>query len=308
MRNYYPGIMRQDQKPSFAIIGCGKTGTALGKFLHLAGYRLAGLFSQSRSSSEQAAEVIARGQERVRIARNPSEITRIADIVFITTPDGSIAEVCNRISDKQGFAKGAVVMHCSGALPSTVLSSAKECGAFVGSMHPMQSFASHEYESNPFAGVVVSLEGEEPAVDLARRVAEDLGAVCYTIHTEAKNLYHASAVVASNYLVTLLDLASRLIREAGIADADALKVLRPLVAGTLSNIERVGIPDALTGPIARGDVKTVRNHLSEIEATLPELLPLYKSLGLHTIPVANAKGTLSASSAAELKKLLSVRP
>lgn len=296
--------MPQDHKPSFAIVGCGKIGTALGKFLHLAGYELTGLSSKSRSSSERTAAIIGQGMERVRIARTPLEITKNADIVFITTPDESIVEVCESIAHDQGFAKDAVVLHCSGALPSTVLVSAKECGVCIGSMHPLQSFASPDYEMNPFAGIVVSLEGEEPAVDLARRVGEDLGAICYTINTAAKNLYHAAAAVTSNYLVTLLDLASRLIREAGIADADALQVLRPLIAGTLSNIERIGIPDALTGPIARGDVKTVRNHLSEIEKTLPTLLPLYKSLGLHTIPIAKAKGTLPASTAAALEKLL----
>ncbi len=277
---------------------------ALGKFLCRAGYRPAGLFSRNRASSEKAAAVISRGRIRVRIARKPSEVTRLADVVFITTPDGAIAEVCQGLADEQGFAGGTVVLHCSGALASTVLASAKRSGAFVGSMHPMQSFASPDLESNPFAGIVIALEGDEPAVALAGALARDLGAVCYRIRSEAKKLYHASAAVASNYLVTLLDLARRLLREAGIADADAFKVLGPIVAGTLTNIQRVGIPDALTGPIARGDVQTVRDHLSEIEATLPELLPLYKLLGTHTIPIATEKGTLSDTSAAELRKLL----
>ena len=296
--------MHQDRKPSFAIVGCGKTGVALGKFLCRAGYRPAGVFSRSRASSEKAAAVISQGRTRVRIARKPAEVTRLAEVVFITTPDGAIADLCQGIADDQGFAGGTVVLHCSGALASTVLASAKRSGAFVGSMHPMQSFASPDLESNPFAGIVITLEGDEPAVALAGALARDLGAVCYRIRSEAKKLYHASAAVASNYLVTLLDLARRLLREAGIADADAFKVLGPIVAGTLTNIQRVGIPDALTGPIARGDVQTVRDHLSEIEATLPELLPLYKLLGTHTIPIATEKGTLSDTSAAELRKLL----
>ncbi len=297
--------MPRDKKPSFAIVGCGKTGTALGKFLRLAGYELTGLYSKSRSSSERAARIIGHGPQRVRIDQDPPQATKNADVVFITTPDASIAEVCEGIAQDRGFARDSIVLHCSGALPSTILTSAKECGAFIGSMHPLQSFAHPDYDANPFAGIAVMLEGEEPAVDLAKGMAEDLGAVCYTISTAAKNLYHAAAAVASNYLVTRLDLAGRLIREAGIADAHALQVLRPLVAGTLSNIDRVGIPEALTGPIARGDVQTVRNHLREIETALPALLPLYKSLGLHTIPIAKAKGTLPASSAAVLKNLLS---
>ena len=110
--------------------------------------------------------------------------------------------------------------------------------------------------------------------------------------------------MASNYLVTLLDLAFRLINTAGIAGKDAFKVLKPLIDGTLANIEEVGIPTALTGPIVRGDVETVAKHIKEIGSKNPELLALYKSLGFHTLAIAKAKGTISESVAEQLKKIL----
>lgn len=287
-------------KPSVAIVGCGKVGTSLGIWISKAGYVITGVASKSLSSAKKAAELI----QTDRFSQTAEEITGDADIVFLTTPDGVISDVCENISRNNGFRENAVVLHCSGAHPSTILLSAKSCGATIGSMHPLQSIASIKTDINPFKGIIVSVEGEDDAIDTARQIASELGATCYTIKTDAKMLYHASAVVASNYLVTLLGLAFKLIGVAGIAAPDAYKVLKPLISGTLSNIEKVGIPDALTGPISRGDVETIEQHLDAIESKIPELLSLYRTLGLHTIDIAKAAGTLSEEGAGKLNEVL----
>ena len=287
-------------KPSFAIVGCGRVGTALGRYLTEAGYKLAGLADKDLSFAKRAADIIGAGH----FTQVSWEITDKADIVFITTPDGLINEACQEIAGNGGFRKNAIVLHCSGAHPSTILSPAKNSGAFIGSMHPLQSFAAGETEKSPFKGIVISVEGDREAVEAAQEIATDFGAISVMIRTEAKTLYHAAAVVASNYLVTLLDLAFRLIEEAGISQSDAYKVLSPLVDGTLSNIEKVGIQEALTGPIARGDVETVERHLDDIGSKIPDLVPLYKMLGLHTINIAKARGALSESAEQALKKIL----
>jgi len=283
-------------KPSFAIVGCGRVGTALAKYLAEAGYIPAGLASKSISSAKRVAELIG----SVNFTDTAWEATRKADIVFITTPDGTIKEACDTIALKSGFNSGSVVLHCSGALTSTMLLSAKTCGANIGSMHPLQSFASTEYSNNPFSGIVTSVEGDKKAIDAASFIAADLGSGCVTIQTEAKILYHASAVVASNYLVTLLELSLNLIREAGVPEDDAFRGLKPLIDGTLSNIGKMGVRNALTGPIARGDIQTIENHLSEIGSKTPQLLSLYRTLGLHTVEIARGKGFISE---AVLKRL-----
>lgn len=287
-------------KPSFSIVGCGRVGTALAKFLTEAGYIPAGLASRSLSSAKKAAALIG----CVNFTDILREATNKADIVFITTPDGAIEEVCTSIADKNGFNSGSIVLHCSGALTSNILSSAKACGASIGSMHPLQSFASTtEYNINPFSGIVTSVEGDKKAIDAVNMIAEALGSVCISIQTDTKILYHASAVVASNYLVTLLNLSLNLICQAGVPAKDAFKGLKPLIEGTLSNIEKMSIPDALTGPIARGDIQTIENHLSEIGSKTPNLLSLYKILGFHTIEIAKAKKTLTDSAAKRLEEL-----
>lgn len=233
------------------------------------------------------------------------EITPRADIVFITTPDGAISGTCKEILKHDGFKEGAVVLHCSGSLPSTILSFGGGGDYHVGSLHPLQSFAALKTDWNPFRGIIAAVEGDPAAAAVAREIAKDLGAVCLEIKTEAKSLYHASAVVASNYLVSLMDLSLRLMATAGITGKNAINVLYPLVKGTLSNIEKVGIPEALTGPISRGDVETVVDHLAEMTKAIPELIPIYKSLGRHTIQLALDKGTLSPEAAEELEKILS---
>ena len=290
-------------KPSVAIVGCGRVGTTLAIWLSKVGYPIAGLASKSLKSVQKAAELT----KTTRYGQINWEITPQADIVFITTPDGIISEACMSISQHQGFKEKSVILHCSGAHPSTILSSAKVCGATIGSMHPLQSIAAIKTENNPFQDIVVSVEGEDEAVKAARDIATALGATSYTIKTDAKMLYHASAVVASNYLVTLLDLAFKLIGKAGIEKKDAYTVLKPLIKGTLGNIENVGIPAALTGPISRGDLKTVEQHLDEMQSKSPELLFLYRALGLWTIDIAKAAGTLSNATAEKLKNVLEMK-
>ncbi len=287
-------------KLKFAIIGCGKVGIALAGQLARAGYSPAGFASRSPSSAVNAAK--AAGADHAAFEKIWSAAGQ-ADVVFITTPDQCIEEACEAIAQHDGFHKEAMVFHCSGALSSAVLSSAKSCGACTGSMHPLQSFAALE-PGNPFEKIMMALEGDEQAVQTAKKIASDLGAIPFTVRTEGKMLYHAAAVVASNYLVTLMELAFNLISASGVERSKAFGILKPLIHGTLKNIETVGIPKALTGPIARGDMEIVKKHLEAMALLPEEVLCLYRVLGQATIEIALAKGTLSQEAAAGLQKLL----
>ncbi|MBW2366990.1 MAG: DUF2520 domain-containing protein [Deltaproteobacteria bacterium] len=288
-------------KPSFTIVGCGRVGTTLGWHLTQSGYPAESFTSRTLTSAEAIAGKVGISS----FGDRPWEHTASADIVFITTPDDVIAEVCRDIVNKTGFRSGSVVLHCSGSLPSTILAPARKNGAYIGSLHPLQSIAKATFDSNPFQGIITAVEGDPQAIESARKIAADLGSRCIDIRTEAKILYHASAVVASNYLVTLMDLSLRLLKKAGIEASDAVDVLYPLVKGTLTNIEKIGIPQALTGPIARGDLATIADHLQAMGRQTPELLHLYKALGSHTVKLAGAKGSLDPSQAEKFEKLLS---
>jgi len=292
---------RISMKESFAIVGCGKVGCILAKQMISCGYKLAGLASKSITSAQTAA-----AQLGTDIFSDQSwEVTGSADVVFLTTPDGQIQQAASLLAEKNGVKKNAVVLHCSGAQPSTILGALRNCGVSIGSLHPLQSFASTEIQTNPFENIIAAVEGEPDAVAIARRIAEDLGANCLTIKTDAKTAYHAAAVVASNYLVTIQDLAFTLLQIAGIPEKDAFQVLGPLVQGTLSNIEKVGTKKALTGPIVRGDTETVSTHVHEILRMAPDLLDLYQILGQYTVHIAESGGNITAETSQALLEILS---
>lgn len=287
-------------KPGFSVVGCGRLGITLARVLSGKGYPARGFASKTLASAQKAAELS--GSHNA--GTDPSSVTRDADMIFITTPDGLIRSVCEDMARSGAFRANHMVFHCSGSLPSTILGAAKDCGAMIGSIHPLQSFATVHLDRNPFEGIIAAVEGDEKAVAVGLDIARDLGAKGLTIKTQAKTMYHASAVVASNFMVTLVDFAYHLLNVAGIDSKDAYSVLGPLIEGTLSNIKQVGPVNALTGPIVRGDVGTVSDHLCEITKKTPQLLELYKILGKHTVEIAKRRGSLSEESLNGLTRLL----
>ena len=287
-------------KPTVAIVGCGTVGTAIGKLLRNIDYRISGVATSNLETARRAAGVT--GSER--FSDCPWEVTRGADVVFITMPDDLIESTCMSVSKHRGFDKNAVVVHCSGALSSDILSSARDCGAAVATLHPLQSFASVEQAVSLVPGSFCTIEGDSGALPIVRAMIEDLGGILLEITAEKKTLYHAAAVAASNYLVTLIHLALELNEAAGLPSDTSFNALLPLIRGTLSNIGTKGIPGGLTGPIARGDVATVSAHLKAIEKDAPDLLLLYRCLGLYTVGLAKAKGTLNKRAGDKLVALL----
>ena len=272
-------------KPSIGIVGCGRMGTALAKTLAGKGYPIAGVSRLHITSAQRLAELCGISDATER----PWEITRKAVVVFLSTPDGVIESVCESISQHNGFSPEAVVLHCSGAHASTILASARKSGTAIGSMHPLQSFAAVDISQNPFKGIRIAIEGDSGAVSAADQMARDLEAYPLQIITAGKPLYHAAAVVASNFLITLMGAAFRLIQQAGVSPEEAFSVLKPLIEGTLANIDRVGVGQALTGPVVRGDVQTVETHIRAIGETMPELLPFYRCL-VHYTAIQAAEG------------------
>jgi predicted short-subunit dehydrogenase-like oxidoreductase (DUF2520 family) len=273
-------------------------GTALAVFLTRAGYPIAGLASKTYASAQNTAALA--GTDRV--FERLGDAAQTGKIVFITTPDGSIQEVFESLAAQKAFLPGTVVFHCSGALSSNILPTVQDITR--GSIHPLQSFAPHEPDQpSPFKGINISVEGDDLAVAQGTKIIEDLGGTSFTIPTQAKTLYHAAAVVASNYLVTIERFAVELLKEANLSESRAYEVLEPLIYGTLANISRRGTMAALTGPVARGDYKIVGAHLEDIEKKRPDYLEFYKTLGWQTLKLAEQNNTLDPESRTFLAEL-----
>lgn len=283
-----------------SIVGAGNVGTALAVLLQKAGHTITGIASRTEESASKAGKRLG-----VPYATDPVQFTRQADFVFLTTPDRVIADVCAQISAKDGFSQGVIIAHTSGAHSSQILDSAK--GAHTVSFHPLQTFANPDSGIKNLPGSFITIEGQSTALPIVRQLVSDLLCRPLEIPTEGKPLYHAAACIACNYFTTLLDTALQVMEAAGINREEGLPALAPLIDGTWNNILRVGIPQALTGPIARGDVTTVETHLEEMGNKIPSVMPLYRLLGQATADVASAKGTIDETELRELLKTLGGR-
>jgi predicted short-subunit dehydrogenase-like oxidoreductase (DUF2520 family) len=286
--------------PRLALIGAGSAGTALALALHRCGYTISVVASRSSASASRAAGLL----NCERTAASAAEAARDADIVVIATPDGTIKELCDQISAEGGFRQGQTVMHLSGALESSLLESAKKCGANILALHPVQTLSDPKKGAELLRGAHFCLEGDASALELARKLVSDLGGTPVTVSAANKPLYHAALCIASNYLVALEAVASDLLQQAGIERKQCLPLLLPLIQGSVDNLRHSGLPNALTGPIARGDVSTLENHLQTLMKATPEQLSTYKRLGLETLRVAIAKGSMAPGSEQPIEKLL----
>ncbi len=281
------------------IIGAGVVGTAIGVILNQQGYDIAGVYDVNTESTTQLVD-----KTGCRIFSDPGQLSGSAEILFITVNDSAIGQVADALADSGSFQNGQIVIHMSGAYSAEILGKAREFEARVLSVHPLQSFANLEGAIKSLPDSVFSIQGDEAAYNTATQLVEALGGEYFFIAGEAKPLYHAGACVVSNYLVTLIDLGARLLEATGIPAGQSSRALMPLVRGTLSNIERVGIPTALTGPIARGDMATVTKHLECMRELAGDMVELYRVLGFHTAPIARAKGTIDEARMAQFQNLL----
>jgi predicted short-subunit dehydrogenase-like oxidoreductase (DUF2520 family) len=278
------------------FIGAGTIGTTLATKLNEKGYKVVAVSSRTRASAEKLAQAIS----DCNAVDNNQAVADTADIVFITTPDGVIPTIA---SETQWY-HGQSVIHCSGADSAEILQPARQMGAKVGVFHPLQTFASVKQAIDNIPGSTFVIEAEEPLLTTLKQMSDALSGHWIELKAGDKVIYHAAAVIASNYLVTLVKLADDLWETFGIPREQATQLLLPLLQGTLNNIANVGIPQCLTGPIARGDTSTIKKHLEALKKEAPDALSAYCELGLQTIPIALAKGKIGENKADELRAIL----
>ncbi|RJQ56307.1 MAG: DUF2520 domain-containing protein [Actinobacteria bacterium] len=283
---------------SVSIIGAGKVGTAMGLLLAKSGYSIKGVSCRT----EPHAVAVAR-RLSARAANGPAEAASLGDLILVTTPDDAVARVVADIAAAGGFSTGDVVFHMSGVLPVEVLEPARKAGAEVGCIHPMQSFADVEGAIEQLQGSVFGVTAAGRARVVALEVVEAVGGEAIDIEDRQKTLYHAAACVVSNYLVTLADYAEEIYRAIEVEPVAARRAYAPLIRGTAKNLLEKGPAEALTGPIVRGDVETVRAHLKKLTDSGIDT-SVYRLLGARTVALAQRRGALAHETADKLLALL----
>jgi predicted short-subunit dehydrogenase-like oxidoreductase (DUF2520 family) len=249
------------------FIGAGRLAASLAAGVRGAGYCVAGVASARPESARALALLL--GSD----AASAQDVADTCDLIFVTVPDSAIAAVAAQV----GWRRRQAVVHCSGALSLDVLSPATDAGALAGCFHPLQSFPSREGDPTRFHGVTCGIEAAGDLGAALERIARALGAHVVRLEGIDRAKYHAAAVFASNYVVSLMAAAAEVWKQSGLPRDAARSALAPLLLGAAQNIGTRELAEALTGPVARGDIATVERHLAALDDL--ELRELYRRLG-----------------------------
>lgn len=262
------------------IIGAGKVGVTLGKYLKENAVTVTGYYSRTFTSSVEAAEFT-----NTKAYQSLQALVEASDTLFITTPDGQIGSVWDYIANYD--IENKVICHFSGSLSSKEFSGIDATGAAGCSIHPMYAFSDKFESYKQFHTALLTIEGQEKAVNAIRPLFERLGHTVFVMQSDDKVKYHAAAALASNYMVGLLSTSVSLLEECGFSEQAAMQLLSPLVSANVETILREGPVKALTGPIERNDIETVQKHLTVLAGT--ETKDSYCSLGKELVRIAEKK-------------------
>lgn len=286
--------------PSRAIglIGPGRAGVGLALALAQAGYTV-------RLHGRKKKSVPAPLTLTVGDGESPPPWLSETDVVILAVRDDGIRPLAESLARTRVIGERHVVLHLSGVQGQEALGPLVSTRAALGSLHPLQTIVEPDRAPARLKGAWAAVEGMPRAMETGETLAQDIGMRPFRIATKAKAIYHAGAVFASNYLVVVEAVAQRLLRHAGLSDADAWAALRPLVEGTIENLSRAEPKSALTGPVARGDTATIVRHL---ESLAIDDAKLYRALGRAALDLAQKRGMDEGTAERVAEALATDRP
>lgn len=285
---------------TLTIIGSGQVAKTLGYLFSNQGlYDIKQIYSRQGANTSAAREFIQAGQ----VVNNVNELVS-TDVYLLAVPDDQLPTVSRQLSNLSILKQNDIVFHCSGALTSDVLSELKSRSVCLASMHPIKDFSDAQNDVKNFAGIYCSLEGDSYACQQLEQDFTALGANIIHLTPSQKLLYHTANVIASNYLVALIEAACITFDSIGIDQGQALELLQPIVQSVCKNIFTKGTHKALTGPINRGDSNTVHEELEALQVTLPHIADVYQSLGKVALQIVRQKGSLSDEMIGKLEEAL----
>lgn len=262
------------------FIGAGKVGSGFGRYLRAKGISVSGYLDLDHDVSLRASLAVEGSCFDTMDA-----LLEASDVIMITTPDDAICETCIHLSEARLFSSHHLIGHMSGAATCDLLQSAADKGACVFSLHPLQAFANVESVVKQLESTYFGLEVNESEPEILMFIMKSLGNPYFKLTSDQKANYHMAAVIVSNYLTTLMDFGLTIFEKAGISREKGWQALMPLVMGALQNMSHHPAEEALTGPIARGDVSTIQKHLQALNED-PNADAFYRVLGLETLKLA----------------------
>jgi predicted short-subunit dehydrogenase-like oxidoreductase (DUF2520 family) len=271
-------------QPRVSIIGLGNWGSSLARALSIAGVGLHEIIVPRVRSAvgypEWARTLPVTTLDHARLD---------ADVLWLCVPDAAIVRVIRRLLKqvgKRGF-KGQIVAHSSGALTAQVLDAAAHAGASVASVHPMMSFPTRT--PVPLQGVPFGVEADAASRRILNAIVRRIGGRPFAIKPASKTFYHLAGMLSSPMLVSHLAAAQEAAVQAGFSTLQSRQLIEPIARATLDNFFLRGVGKSFSGPIARGDVQTIRLHLQALQPH-PILADVYRSLASYAVKSLPASG------------------
>ena len=300
LQSFFSQTNGRHRLKSLTIIGCGTVGQTLAKLWYEKGvFSIGAILNPTLDSGLEAKEFIGAG----RVAEDFYDL-RSTDVWLIATPDDLIAESCTALANTGVLAEGNLVFHASGAHTSANLGPAWASRALTASLHPIKSFLAPKSAVETFDGTYCTFEGVEEAQEILEPAVTAIGGNFLSVKAENKPLYHAGTSILCNHLCSVVDFGLSALDRAGVNKTVAIKAVEPILRETMENVLRVGGIEALTGPIARGDVETVRKQTGAIKTKLPERIDIFKALSILTSEVSEAKGVATLESLEKIDQIL----
>jgi predicted short-subunit dehydrogenase-like oxidoreductase (DUF2520 family) len=282
------------------LIGAGKVGCSIAIGLKNKGIMLSGVYTKSIGSLDYLNDKLD-----TNFKNDLEYLLKNSEVIFIAVSDSELEYITKYIISftKNCSIKGKYFYHLSGALDSDALNLLSWQGAYTGSLHPIQTFANKRDGFKGLEGIYYGFEGSIEARKISVDFVKLFNGNVLLIKKEAKRLYHVAACFISNYLVSLAYASEELFEMAGIDKTIGLEAFEPLVKKTLENIYKMGTVNSLTGPISRGDVNTIAEHLNSLYKSNPKILDLYRSLGNITAEIAYEKKTIDKYKLENIKSM-----
>jgi predicted short-subunit dehydrogenase-like oxidoreductase (DUF2520 family) len=291
------GMTGRPARLAVGVVSAGRVGSVLGAALSGAGHTVVGVSAVSRSSLRRAANLLPGAP-----VLPPDEVVQRSDLVLLAVPDDVLPDLVTGLAATGAFRAGQIVVHTSGARGTDVLAPAIVRGMLPLALHPAMTFTGRAEDVARLAASCVGVTvADETGWSVGEALVLEMGAEPVRVPSQARPLYHAALAHGANHLATLVRDAVDALEHAGVVPAERL--LGPLLEAALDNTLRHG-DRALTGPVARGDLDTVRLHLRVLAEAVPELVDPYRAQATRTADRAEAAGLLAPATAGQIRETL----
>lgn len=289
----------KEARPPVAVIGAGAMGRTLALRLVERGYPLRAVLSQTRAHAEELAVAVGAEVASDDFSKLPVDVR----LVVIAVKDQALADVAELLTGVAHAWRETVVVHTSGVLSAKALEPLAAEGAAAVAFHPLQTVTA-ESGSDVLDQAYVGIEGDDRAVAAGVELAVGLGMRYIVLSEDAKARYHLAATMASNFFVTLMGMVQEILVSLDIDRKNGVAMMEPLLRGTLDSLTSASPEEALTGPVARGDLQTLRMHGDALRQHLPQLVPAYAALTVEAVRLAVRSGKLDPDRAEEVLALM----